>query len=354
MAPKKLLITGATGYIGGSVLAGLQASSNVSIKELSISALVRKQTQADILKTMGVNPILFKDFSDTEFVKKVASEHDIVLNTAVSFNPGSAKAFILGLAERQKATGKEVHYIHTSGTSSLGDNTITKKYLHPEGRVFSDKEDIYPYLKEREAIEAYGQRTTDIAVVETGKDTGVKTYINMSPTIYGVGTGAFNKLSIQVPMMMRKAIESRVAQCVGDGSGVWDHVHIADLVDLYEIMLAKVLAGENIGSGREGFYFNSVGRHSWFGVAQAIGKVGYELGALDTPTPVPIPMEEAGIKWHGGNAQVAELGFASTSMTSDERSRELGWKPTKTEDDWNKSIKEEFEMVLEESKKSKA
>jgi nucleoside-diphosphate-sugar epimerase len=133
----------------------------------------------------------------------------------------------------------------------------------------------------------------------------------MCPTIYGVGSGAFNKLSIQVPLMMRTAIEGRVAQYAGDGSGVWDHVHIEDLVDLYEIMLAKILARETIDSGERGFYFNDAGRHSWLEVAQAIGKAGYELGALDTPTPVPISLQEAVDKWHGGNAQLAELGFAS-------------------------------------------
>lgn len=37
-------------------------------------------------------------------------------------------------------------------------------------------------------------------------------------------------------------------------------------------------------------------------------------------------------------------------MTSADRSRELGWKPTKTEEDWNNTFKEEFQIVLEKSK----
>jgi hypothetical protein len=40
-------------------------------------------------------------------------------------------------------------------------------------------------------------------------------------------------------------------------------------------------------------------------------------------------------------------------MTSAERSRELGWKPTKTEVDWANSIKEEFQIIFEEAKRSK-
>lgn len=159
-------------------------------------------------------------------------------------------------------------------------------------------------------MEAYAQRASDINVVETGEETGVKTYVLMSPLIYGVGLGAFNRLSIQIPMMASKAIEYGVAQYVGEGNGVWDHVHIADLVVLYEIFLVKVLAGENLESGRPGFYFTGTGRHSGLEVAQAIGKAGYELGVIKTPTPQSITMEEIVKKW-GVDVQLAELGFAS-------------------------------------------
>jgi hypothetical protein len=86
------------------------------IKELNISALVRTQTQADTLKSMGVNPIVFKGFDDTELLKKVASEHDIIINTAATYFPKAAKALVLGLGER-KAAGKEVHFIHVISTS---------------------------------------------------------------------------------------------------------------------------------------------------------------------------------------------------------------------------------------------
>jgi hypothetical protein len=55
---------------------------------------------------------------------------------------------------------------------------------------------MYDYLKKREGIETYAQRTTDVAVVETGKKEGVPTTIIMSPTIYGIGSGKFNRLTI--------------------------------------------------------------------------------------------------------------------------------------------------------------
>lgn len=70
--------------------------------------------------------------------------------------------------------------------------------------------------------EPYAQRTTDLVVVETGKKVGVKTYILMSPTIYGFGTGLFNDQSIQIPQLIRNAIKNRYSEVVGYGEGEWD------------------------------------------------------------------------------------------------------------------------------------
>jgi len=40
------------------------------------------------------------------------------------------------------------------------------------------------------------------------------------------------------------------------------HIYIADLVDLYKIITAKILAGEDLPSGEKGFYFSETSHHS--------------------------------------------------------------------------------------------
>ncbi|KAK3935082.1 hypothetical protein QBC46DRAFT_398396 [Diplogelasinospora grovesii] len=350
MAPTKLLVTGATGYMGGSFLAQILASSNPAIKALEISALIRKQEQADLLTAKGVKPILFRSLDDVEDLRKHASEHDFVLNGAVGFHTASAKALIEGLGERRKATGQDVYYIQNSGTSNLGDNPITRKFTHPEGKVFSDKENIYRYMREREDREPYSQRTSDLTVIELGKALGVTTHIIMSPMVYGPGLGFFNTRSIQGPTMVKATIANGAAQYIGDGNGVWDHVHISDVAKLYELVVGKIAAGEKIPSGEQGVYFASNGQHSWKEAAELTSQAGYELGALKSPTPVSVSLEGGGKSLGGGNAQLAELGFASRSVTNAELSRSLGWKPQKTEADWQASFKEEFQYFLEKSK----
>lgn len=108
-------------------------------------------------------------------------------------------------------------------------------------------------------------------MIETGLQTGVKTYIIMSPLIYGHGTGHFNRISIQIPTMIRAALKTKQAAFIGDGKAEWDHMHIADLAELYELIVAKIVAGEELPSGERGFFFSANGRHTWKDVAQGIG-----------------------------------------------------------------------------------
>ena len=149
--------------------------------------------------------------------------------------------------------------------------------------------------------------------METGLKVDVKTYVIMSPTIYGLGTGFFNKISIQIPTIMRASLQAGHAEVIGDGKGVWGFVHIADLVTLYEAILAAVLAGDDkdIPSGEKGIFFSQTGQFSWSQLSQGIAKAGHELGVFPSTEVRSLSLEEAAKKWTGGSEQLAELGFAS-------------------------------------------
>jgi nucleoside-diphosphate-sugar epimerase len=310
MAPLKILITGATGYIGGAVLTTLLNTTRDNLKEVQIAALVRGEDQARVLESKGVKPIVFKSLDETELLTTVASEYDAIIHTASGFHTESARALVTGAGKRVKETGKDVFYIHTSGTSNLADRPITKTYS--ESRVFSDKhDDIYAYEQHRDALTPYAQRTTDLVVVKTGLEVGVKTYIIMSPTIYGIGSGLFNNQSIQIPIMVRTAKAAGQAQMIGRGEAEWDHVHIDDLAVLYELILSKVIGGEQVPSGEKGIFFSETGRHSWVDVSREIAKAGVEVGALSTDEVKIISLKEAADLWNSGNEFVCELGFAS-------------------------------------------
>jgi hypothetical protein len=202
----------------------------------------------------------------------------------------------------------------TAGASSLGDNPVTGTYH--ETRVFSDTDpDIAEYIQKRNAHTEYHQRTTDLTVLETGEAVGVRTYIIMPPLIFGQGTGPFNKISVQIPSMVRGALAAKKSGMVKDCTAVWSHVHVQDLAELYKILFTKVFiekAGEDkVPSGRKGIYFAETGEASWRSVAEEVGRVGKELGKLETDKLQEIDVQEAANRWTDGSLFYVEAAFLS-------------------------------------------
>ncbi|KAM5364335.1 hypothetical protein ACJA88_013120 [Fusarium oxysporum] len=342
METPRILITGATGYVGGSVLTTVL--SNPFLAKLPITALIRTQSQASTLSSLPVTPLLFANLDDTAFLTEVASTHDVVIHAANGYHIPSAQAFIRGLTQRKRQTGREVHYIHNSGTSNFGDRPVSKTYT--EKRVFSDKDNVYAYEKMREGIEPYHQRTADVTVFELGEELDVKTYIICSPLIYGRGTGLFNKSSIQIPTMVRAALERGRAMYAGDGLGVWDHTHVEDIAALYALILAKVVKQEDVPFGKEGFFFANHGKQSWLDIANEIARVGHQRGKL-AAEPESVGLKQVSKAWFDGDEHLTELALCSRSETRGDRSRELGWEPAKDDSKWIETVAEEFEVTLE-------
>jgi nucleoside-diphosphate-sugar epimerase len=163
----------------------------------------------------------------------------------------------------------------------------------------------------RESREQYAQRTTDLVAIDTGLEQDVRTYLIMSPTIYGLGTGLFNQKSIQLPTILRTAIKKGHVDVVGDGTGAWDAVHVQDLAPLYELLLAKVLEGEDVPSGKRGIFFSETGDYTWMQMAQGLADELQRQGVLQSNEVKHLSLKEAAEQWGNGSVQYAELGFAS-------------------------------------------
>lgn len=244
----------------------------------------------------------------------------------------------------------------TTGTSNLADSTLSA----PDAplRDFSDADDdIYAEDVRREAQQVYPQRTTDIVVVETAEKTGVTPYIMMPPTIYGKGLGLFNTQSMQVPSTIRHAIDSGYPEYIGTGTGTVGYVHVADLARLYELLLGAVLAGKDLPSGRDGFYFSNTGAFTWKDLNEKIGAIGQRLGALKSPAAVSVSLDEAVKKWGWAEEHrlLLEINHAGQSQTTAKRAYQLlGWEPKHTSADWDAQIEEAWKIILAERDSAKA
>ncbi|KAK7966556.1 uncharacterized protein PG986_000833 [Apiospora aurea] len=349
----RILLTGATGFIGGTILTHLL--SQPSLAHLTFTCLVRGADRvAKLIAHYGdrVQPVLYEDVDDLETAVSVAAQHDVVLNAGLGYHVASAQALVRGLGERKAATRRDVWMIHTSGTSNVGDRPISSGGGSGSGaREFDDAtDDIYGYEKQLEAATPYMQRTAELGVVDAGLALGVKTLVIMSGLIYGRGTGAFNQSSIQIPVYVRAALAAGRAVVVGQGSGEWDHVHVEDLAELYRIILDDILqsGGRKLPTGKQGIVFSGNGRHTWREVVQGVADACYAAGRIKDNTVRSVELEEGAELLDMGveDENVVELGFCSNSRTVSTVARGLGWKPTRGQEAWARGLQDDVNAIL--------
>ena len=353
--PAKILLTGATGFVGGTVLDTILSSESSVLREATITCLVRGADRAATLQSHyndRIRTAVYKDLDDLETTTKVAAGHDIVISTTLGYHLPSAQALLRGLARRKVSTGKDVWMIHLSGTSNISDQPITGPWV--EDREFDDVEDdIYGWEKERELKSPYIQRQTELGVILTGLGFGVKTGVMMAPTIFGLGKGLFNKISVQIPTYIRTALDYGRAVVIGEGDGERDYVHVEDLADLYTIMLLEILegGGMRLPTGKKGIMFSGSGRFTWREVAQNAADVCFAGGTITDRTVESVSLKE-GTKllasYLGGvNEAMVEVGLSARGRTVASLARRLGWMPTRTGHAWKQGFEDDLKVVLE-------
>ncbi len=176
----------------------------------------------------------------------------------------------------------------------------------------------------------------------------------MAPTIYGVGSGLFNKHSIQIPAFVATSLDHGRAVVIGDGEGVWDHVHVQDLAALYEILARRALdKGQGLPWGKKGIIFAGTGRHSWGDVARSVARAGLEAGVLPDAPVEHLSLADAAklfAKSYLGEPDefLIEVGLASSGRTIPTVALGLGWKPVKGKEDWERGFREDMDAVLKE------
>ncbi len=281
----KVFVTGATGYVGGSVATKLLEAGH------QVIGLARSDDAAACLKKRGIEPLYGDLNAYTPFVA-VAKRVDAVINAANSDNPFVVHALLIGLA----GSGKTL--IQTSGSS------VVATYDNGEAseRVFDENT---PFTPEPEKA---GRVAIDQSVL-AGAKSGVRSIVIRPTLIYGRGIGVA-ATSIQLPKLIDVARKHGVPRHVGRGLNIWSNVHIADVVNLYLLALEKAPAGS--------LFYAESGEASFKSVAQSIGRM---LGLGERTEDWPIGEAVDGL------GPGAYLSFGSNSRTRGVQSRAMGWKP---------------------------
>ncbi|MEM8686757.1 MAG: NAD-dependent epimerase/dehydratase family protein [Pseudomonadota bacterium] len=284
----RIFMTGATGYIGGSVATALIGNG------AEVHGLVRSKERAEEARAQGIEPVMGA-LDAPQILTEAAQAADVVINTANADHGASADVLVAALGR----SGKRL--LHTSGSSIVGK---------PDGGELS--EDVF---NEDSAFKPSPGRAARVDInrrVLAGADQGVHAVIICPSLIYGLGTGA-SKHSMQVPWLIDLARADGAAKHIGPGANTWSNVHIDDLVMLYLLALEKAPAGA--------FYYAENGENSMREVCEAISRM---LGFGGTTQAMTA--DYAATKWGEGPAHNT---MASNSRVRAKRARsELGWAPS--------------------------
>ncbi|KAL1593713.1 hypothetical protein SLS60_010445 [Paraconiothyrium brasiliense] len=356
MISANILVTGAAGYIGGSIVADFLAGILPSLEKDNIIAAVRSEEQAAALSDSNVNVIRL-DLSNGEAVSKTIADQNIaiVIHTASSLKPELALNLINGLSKQRKDTSRQTYFIHvsmhilpdsiayTNETSAM--SAFMPRTGWPEGKLRGASTEVF--TTEKQLADSYPVRKTDVAVIEQAQSQGVISFIVIPCLTHGKGTGSWNKLSVNIPIVIKASIERKEVRRFADNIKV-SYVHISDLTALYGRIVEKILRGEEPPNGLEGYYFSAVYQISSHDFADHLAAALYARGLVLSSRPEVWPSAEAAAKAFGVPAKFVEyLWNSGNEAPSTSINSEIGWKPKWDKEKFFRNIDDEIDAVLE-------
>lgn len=336
-AKTKIFITGATGYIGSSVLERLQ--SHPDADKFEITALIRSPQKAEGFKEYGVNTVV-GSFSDTKLLEDLTAAADVVVDTVDADALDATKTMLLGFKRKFQETGTPPIFIHTSGTGLLSDNAAG---LTDSNVIWDDANPDQIATLPPTAP----HRDVDLEIIQADEEGYVRGYLVTPATVYGISTnkyakaGLSNKHSIQVPALIGASLDRGQAGMVGKGANIWPNVHVDDTADLYIDIYNAIKANpDKVGHGRKGYYFGLNGEHTLYDVGKELGRTLVTIGKSSSEEPTTFTKEEIDKYFRGSNY----LGSNSRGLANN--SKAIGWKPKRTTEDFLASIRPEIEEIL--------
>jgi len=279
----KIFITGANGYIGGSVASALIAAGH------KVRGLVRSKQKANAVAAHGVEPVI-GSLDNSELLLAEAQAADAVINAASSDHRGAVEALISGLS----GSGKPL--IHSSGSSIVADLAMGE----PSDRIFDEMTPIAPHVDRAMRV------AIDRLVLAAP---GIRSVVLCNSMIYGRASGPPAQ-SVQVPALVHQARVSGVARYIGRGLNRWSNVHVADVATFYVLAVEKAPAGS--------FMYVESGEETLGEIVRAIAE---RLGV----GPAQSMSADEAIAFWGRNLAVFSLG--SNSRVRSKSAANLGWLP---------------------------
>ncbi len=205
----KVLLTGASGYIGSAVADALKRAGH------SVVGLARSPEAEKKCRDHGIIPTR-GDLTDPVSIAMAVRNVDAVIWTATTNDPRADTSAVAAALDSVSGSGQS--FIYTSGVWVHGDTG---------GKVVDESGPL-------NSVELVAWRPEiEHRVLKTP---GIRGIVIRPGIVYGRGAGIPN-------MLVASGRDHGTVQFIGDGENRWPVVHVEDLADLYVLALEKGSAG---------------------------------------------------------------------------------------------------------------
>lgn len=287
----RVLVTGASGWIGSAVVPELLAAGH------EVVGLARSDASAARLEAAGATA-LPGSVDDLDLLATASRESDGVIHLAFKHELAFSGDFAGAIAADRAAidaigealVGSDRPFLNASGVIGLAEDgeVVTEQHGH----------EVDPGQTGARARVANGERVLSFA------ERGVRaTVVRLPPTVHGEGDNGF------MAAVVAAARAQGASAYVGDGANRWPAAHRSDVARLYRLALEGAPAGTTLHAvAEEGVRFRDV--------AEAIGR------RLGVPA-VPVAPEEAGERF----GFLGEFVGVDTVVSSEATRELLDWRP---------------------------
>ncbi|HYM25965.1 MAG TPA: NAD-dependent epimerase/dehydratase family protein [Vicinamibacterales bacterium] len=285
----RIFLTGATGYIGTSVLDALVRSGH------DVTALVRTNEKARGVAKRGAHPVI-GNLAEPDSYRTAAEAQDGYIHAAFDSRSGQGPALdrqvletIVAAAKRPRTAGSTApakrFIVYTSGVWVLGRTPEPAAENSPINPI-----DLVSWRPDHERM-----------VIDAGDS--LRTVVVRPGVVYGGGDGIVGELF--------KSASNGLVRVVGDGNNHWPLVYDRDLADLY----ARLVGREDAAGV---YHANDEGDERVNDIVDAIRPY-----LQVKPDVRHVPIDEARTKM-GAYADALAL----DQVVRSPRARALGWTPT--------------------------
>ncbi|KAJ4406378.1 hypothetical protein N0V91_004587 [Didymella pomorum] len=313
----KILLTGATGFIGGEILHTL---AHAGRSGLHITALVRDASKAQQVQlTYPEVKTVLGDLDDIHLIRQQSKAADVVLTTG---HAASAKAISEGLQARYNDTKIPGYWIQISGaTIYAADEIASGLFGKATGDIYDDLKDQNSILA---AIQKNPKRVVENLVISQAPSS-VKTALIVGPLIYGAGRGPVNQRSVQAPEIAKATLKLGHGFKLNEGKNIWSNIHVHDLASLVSLLVEAANEGKGGFWNEDGIFNVENGELAFGDLSSIVAKEAHKQGLIEASDHLETIdaakadslSDHASILW-GTNARTR----------SSNAQKNLGWKPT--------------------------